>query len=213
MDILLLGPPGSGKGTQAKLLTKEIGLKHLSTGDLFRENISNDTPLGQKVKAIMAAGQLVGDDITNAMVDDKLKSESVKGYIFDGYPRTLNQIEPLDEMLKELDRKLDKVIMLDLPLTELEKRLVGRRVCPKCKTVYHIDYAKPKKDNVCDHDGETLSHRSDDQKDKVQVRINEYLKLTEPLVEAYGKRGILFKVDANQTTEDVLRSIVEVING
>ncbi len=212
MILILLGPPGAGKGTQAKLLVQELGVPHISTGDMFRDHISRNTELGQKVKAITASGQLVPDEVTNALVKDRLSRPDVApGFILDGYPRTVPQAEYLDGLLKSLGRKLDRVISYEVAEEMVVERISGRRSCPKCGAVYHVSQNPPKKAGICDKEGAELVQRPDDKPENVRVRLAEYGAKTEPLKRYYREKKGLSEVDGVGTTEGILAATRKVL--
>jgi adenylate kinase len=205
MILILLGPPGAGKGTQAKLLSAEIGVPHISTGDMFRDHAARGTELGQKVKAIMAGGGLVTDDVTNAMVSDRLSRPDVaKGLILDGYPRTTPQAEYLANLLATKRQSVSKVISYEVPEELVVERISGRRSCPKCGTVYHVSSSPPNRDGYCDRDDAGLIQREDDKPDKVRERMRVYSRDTAPLKDFYAQRGLLAEVDGIGTPEGIL---------
>jgi adenylate kinase len=210
--LILLGPPGAGKGTQAKLLVQELGIPHISTGDMFRDHIARNTELGQKVKAITAGGQLVPDEVTNALVKDRLSRPDVApGFILDGYPRTVPQAEYLDGLLKSLGRKLDRVISYEVSEEMVVDRISGRRSCPKCGAVYHVTQNPPKKAGACDKDGTALVQRPDDKPENVRVRLAEYGAKTEPLKRYYREKNSLSEVDGVGTTDGILAATRKVL--
>ncbi len=212
MILILLGPPGAGKGTQAKLLVQELGIPHISTGDMFRDHISRNTELGQKVKAITASGQLVPDEVTNALVKDRLSRPDVApGFILDGSPRTVPQAEYLDSLLKSLGRKLDRVISYEIAEETVVERISGRRSCPKCGAVYHVSQNPPKKAGICDKEGAELVQRADDKPENVRVRLAEYGAKTEPLKRYYREKKALSEVDGVGTTEGILAATRKVL--
>lgn len=212
MILILLGPPGAGKGTQAKLLVTELGIPHISTGDMFRDHISRNTELGQKVKSITASGQLVPDEVTNALVKDRLsRADVAPGFILDGYPRTVPQAEYLDGLLRSLGRKLDRVVSYEIAEETVVDRISGRRSCPKCGAVYHVSQNPPKKAGVCDREGEALVQRPDDQPENVRVRLKEYGTKTEPLKRYYREKGLLAEVEGVGSTEAILTSTCRVL--
>jgi len=209
MILLLLGPPGAGKGTQAKLLAAAYAVPHISTGDMFREHTARGTPLGRQVKSIMDAGGLVTDDVTNAMVKERLSRPDVaNGFILDGYPRTVPQAEYLERLLREKGSKIDRVLSFEVAEKTLVERLSGRRSCPTCGATYHVFHSpRPKKDCVCDKDGTPLMQREDDRPEKVKERMQQYLSKTEPLKRFYAERSLLAHVDAGVgTPEGILAS-------
>ncbi len=205
MILILLGPPGAGKGTQAKMLVQAYGIPHISTGDMFRDHIARNTELGQKVKAITASGQLVPDEVTNALVKDRLSRPDVaRGFILDGYPRTVPQAQYLDTLLRSLGRTLDRVVSYEVPEETVVDRISGRRSCPKCGAVYHVSQNPPKKAGVCDREGAELVQRPDDLPENVRVRLAEYGSKTEPLKRYYREKGLLSEVEGVGTTDGIL---------
>jgi adenylate kinase len=205
MILILLGPPGAGKGTQAKLLAAEYGIPHVSTGDMFRDHAARGTELGKKVKAIMASGGLVTDDITNAMVADRLgRPDVAKGLILDGYPRTIPQAEYLASQLAQSGQAITNVISYEVPEELVVERISGRRSCPKCGAVYHVSANPPKKAGVCDKDDVALVQREDDRPEKVKARLQAYARDTAPLKAFYRQRGVLAEVDGVGTPEGIL---------
>ena len=212
MILILLGPPGAGKGTQAKLLVQAYGIPHISTGDMFRDHIARDTELGKKVKAITASGQLVPDEVTNALVKERLSRPDVaRGFILDGYPRTVPQAEYLEGLLRSLGRKLDRVISYEVAEEMIVERISGRRSCPKCGAVYHVSQNPPRKTGLCDRDGEGLVQRPDDRPENVHVRLEEYAGKTEPLKRFYREKGLLSEVDGVGSTEGILAATRRIL--
>jgi adenylate kinase len=212
MILILLGPPGAGKGTQAKLLATEYGIPHISTGDMFRDHAARGTELGQKVKAIMAAGGLVTDDITNAMVQERLSRPDVaKGFILDGYPRTIPQAEFLGGVLSSSGRNIGKVVSYEVPEELVVERISGRRSCPKCGAVYHVSANPPRRAGYCDKDDVALMQREDDKADKVRNRMQAYAKDTAPLKAYYQARGVLGEVEGVGTPEGILAATKRVL--
>lgn len=213
MHIILMGPPGAGKGTQAVRLAAQEGIPHISTGDIFRANMSQGTPLGKLAKEYVDAGKYVPDDVTNGMVRDRLAQDDCKkGFILDGYPRTLEQAEALKAMLADLGLTLDAVVNIDVPDELLVDRAVGRRVCRSCGATYHVVYNAPQKEGVCDKCGGELYQRSDDQAEKVTVRLQEYHGKTAPLLDYYARQGLVKVVDGNRPMEEVTAGIKEAVN-
>lgn len=214
MNIIVIGPQGSGKGTQADLLGPRIGAVKLSTGDLFRAEIAAESPLGLKVKEILASGGLVSDDVTLSMVAerlDTLAADGVRGVIFDGFPRTAAQAEGLDELLKERGQQVDAVIELAVPEDVLIERMSGRRICADCGTAYNLAFQTTRQHGVCDKcDGE-LVQRPDDMPDAIRKRLQLYNDLTKPLLDFYGSRGLVSTVDGNQNVETVQQAIVDAV--
>ena len=208
-NLVFLGPPGAGKGTQAKRLAKDLGLVHISTGDILREAVKNQTPLGRKAKEYMDRGELVPDDLIIALIEEVMPSEG--GVIFDGFPRTIAQAEALDEMLNRKGLKLDAVILFDVPDEVVVERLSGRRVCPGCGAVYHMKFNPPKKDEICDRCGTELIQREDDREEVVRNRLEVYRKQTAPLVEYYKRKGILIRLDASKEIDEVYQELRKVV--
>lgn len=194
MNIILLGPPGSGKGTQAKMIADKYSVKHISTGDILRENVRNNTPLGQEAKKYMDAGKLVPDSLLVSIIKDRFSKPDVKGgWMLDGYPRTIPQAEALDQILPSLGQKIDVVLNIDVPDEELVKRVTGRRMC-KCGTTYHVQFNPPKVPGKCDACGADLYQRQDDTEETVKQRLQAYHTQTQPLIDYYNKKGIVATV-------------------
>lgn len=209
MRLILLGPPGAGKGTQAANIVKEYSIPHISTGDIFRKNIKEGTDLGIKAKEYMDKGLLVPDELVVAIVKDRLTEDDCKkGFLLDGFPRTINQADALDKELTDLGYKLDKVINIDVDKEELIERAVGRRVCKDCGATYHIKFNAPKVENTCDVCGGELIQRKDDTLEIVSKRIEVYLEQTQPLIDYYEKKGILVNIDGKQDIDKVFKDIV-----
>ncbi|HPT36987.1 MAG TPA: adenylate kinase [Methanothrix sp.] len=194
MDIILIGPPGSGKGTQAKMIVDKYAVKHISTGDILRENVRNGTALGVEAKKYMEAGKLVPDALLIDIIKDRLAKDDVKGgWMLDGFPRTMPQAEALDKMLPALGQKINVVLNIDVPDAELVKRVTGRRMC-KCGATYHVTFNKPKVDGKCDACGGDLYQRADDTEETVKQRLNAYHAQTQPLIDYYSKKGLVATV-------------------
>lgn len=212
MKIIMLGAPGAGKGTQAKMLSERYGIPHISTGDIFRMNIKNNTELGQKAKGYMDAGQLVPDELVVDLVVDRIKAKDcMKGFILDGFPRTIPQAEALDYALNNQNEKIDYAINVDVPDENIIRRMSGRRACVGCGATYHLVYNPTKKEGVCDVCGEKLILRDDDKPETVQKRLNVYHEQTQPLIDYYTNAGILKTVDGTVDIEDVFGAIVEIL--
>lgn len=212
MHIILMGPPGAGKGTQAALLAEQERIPHISTGDIFRANMSQGTPLGRLAKEYVDAGKYVPDDVTNAMVKDRLSQPDCRrGFLLDGYPRTADQAAALEAMLKELDLPLDGVINIEVPDALLVERAEGRRVCRKCGATYHVKFNPPPREGVCGKCGGELYQRSDDTAEKVTVRLQEYHSKTEPVLEYYRKRGLVRSIDGDQPMQAVTAAIKRAV--
>jgi len=215
MNLILLGPPGAGKGTQAKRLQETHGLVQLATGDMLRRAVASDSPLGEKVKAIMEAGRLVPDDIIIEMIADRIAApDAAHGFILDGFPRTVPQAEALDAMLAEHNQKLDHVILMEVDEPALVDRIAGRFTCQGCGASYHERYKRPQVEGVCDICGSTdLVHRADDRPEAVATRLAAYRNQTAPILPYYRARGILRSVDGMAEIDEVTREIEAVIAG
>lgn len=212
MKLIMLGAPGAGKGTQAKKISAKYGIPHISTGDIFRTNIKGGTELGMKAKAFMDQGQLVPDEITIGMLLDRIKEEDcVKGYVLDGFPRTIPQAESLTRALTELGDKIDYAVNVDVPDENIINRMSGRRACLGCGQTYHVVYNAPKKEDVCDACGEGLVLRDDDKPETVKKRLDVYHEQTQPLIDYYKNAGVLAEVDGTQDLEKVFQDIVKVL--
>lgn len=212
MKIIMLGAPGAGKGTQAEMISEKYNLPHISTGDIFRANIKNGTELGKEAKQYMDKGLLVPDELTVKILLDRVSKDDCKnGYVLDGFPRTIPQAEVLDEALTKLNDQVDFAINIDVPDENIITRMSGRRACVNCGATYHVVYAAPKKENICDKCGSTLILRDDDKPETVKNRLDVYHKQTQPLIEYYGKKGILKEVDGTVSLNEVFDSIVSIL--
>ncbi len=208
--IVLIGAPGAGKGTQARLLEERRGIPQISTGDMFREMKKSDTPLAREVQAIMAEGKLISDELTYQIVQDRTSREN-GAYILDGYPRTAVQAEQLEELAKEQGKEI-QAIEVDVPKEELMKRLTGRRSCPVCGEIYNIYSKPPKSDNVCDfHPDTELNHRADDNEESVSTRLATYEEKTKPLIDYYNDSGRLKKVNGEGSLEEIYKQVESLI--
>ncbi len=214
MRLVFLGPPGAGKGTQSEKLSKELNIPHISTGDIFRKNIKEQTTLGIKAKEYMDKGLLVPDDIVVEIVKTRLlESDCKEGFMLDGFPRTEIQAKALDNALKEMGLKLDCVINIEVPSEELISRLTGRRVCKECGTIYHIKYDPPKIEGICGLCGGQLIQRDDDTRETVERRLKVYRAETEPLIKYYTDKNILITLDGNKDAEEVFEDLKGAIRG
>ena len=213
MKIIMLGAPGAGKGTQAKKLSEKYGIPHISTGDIFRANIKNNTELGQKAKGYMDAGQLVPDELVVDLVVDRIKEKDCfKGFILDGFPRTIPQAEALDKALKELGQKIDYAINVEVPDENIVNRMSGRRACVDCGATYHIAYAPTSKEGICDKCGGGLILRDDDKPETVLKRLGVYHEQTQPLIDYYTGQGVLKTVDGTKNLDEVFGDIVDWVS-
>jgi adenylate kinase len=212
LNLVLLGPPGAGKGTQARRLSEDFGLPYIATGDMLREAVRDETELGAKVKEYMERGDLVPDDLIIKMIIDRLqKPDTENGFILDGFPRTLGQAEALDRELESLGRSLTAVLVFDVDEDEVMRRLSGRRVCVKNQHNYHVEFNRPKHDERCDLDGSRLIQRDDDREEVVKHRLEEYHSKTEPLIEYYEEQSILRRVDASRSADQVRDQIRAIL--
>lgn len=210
LRTILLGPPGAGKGTQAVKIVEKYNIPHISTGDIFRENIKNQTELGKRAKAYMDRGELVPDELVVEIATDRLTKDDCKnGFLLDGFPRTIFQAEKLDEFLTQRGEKIDKVINIDVEKDALVKRITGRRVCKSCGASYHVVNIPPKKDGICDLCSGELIQRADDTEETVLNRIDVYNKQTKPLVDYYDKAGVIINIDGNKDLDDVFADIIK----
>ncbi|MFB8236379.1 adenylate kinase [Kitasatospora sp. NPDC089913] len=213
MRIVLVGPPGAGKGTQAHLLAKTLSIPHISTGDLFRANIGQGTPLGVEAKSYMDAGRLVPDEVTIGMAKDRmLQEDAANGFLLDGFPRNLGQAKALDEFLAEQGIALDGVLDLEVPEDEVVRRIAGRRLCRNDGGhVFHVDYNPPKAAGVCDECGGELYQRSDDTEDKVRTRLEVYHTETEPIIDYYRQQGLIATIPALGKVDEVTARAIEAL--
>ncbi len=212
MILVLLGPPGAGKGTQAKLLTAELRIPHISTGDMFRDHKARATEIGKQIQAIMDAGGLVTDDITNAMVKERLaRPDCAAGCILDGYPRTRAQAQFLDELLGSMGRSISRALSYEVAEEALVERISGRRSCPKCGAVYHVTATPPRQAGICDRDGTALVLREDDKPENVRKRMQEYTAKTEPLKAFYSDRGLVSVLDGAGAPDAILTATRRIL--
>ena len=212
MKIIMLGAPGAGKGTQAKMIADKYGVPHVSTGDIFRANIKNGTELGMEAKKYMDQGLLVPDELTVKILLDRVSQPDCKnGYVLDGFPRTIPQAEVLDKALVELGESIDYAIDVDVPDENIVKRMSGRRACVSCGATYHVVHVPPKKEGICDRCGSELILRDDDKPETVKNRLDVYHKQTQPLIDFYTKKGVLKTVDGTVDMQDVFKAIVAIL--
>ena len=212
MRIIMLGAPGAGKGTQAKRIAEKYNVPHISTGDIFRENIKNGTELGNKAKAYMEAGDLVPDELVLELIMDRFEKEDCEnGYVLDGFPRTIPQAEALDAALEEKGQNIDNVIDVDVPDENIIKRMAGRRTCAHCGAIFHLEHMPPKIEGKCDQCGGHLMMREDDQPETVLARLETYHEQTQPLKDYYGAKGLVNSVDGTKDREDVFADVVAIL--
>lgn len=214
MKIVMLGAPGAGKGTQAKMLADRYGIPHISTGDIFRYNIKNGTALGMEAKTYMDQGKLVPDELTVRILLDRVAGEDCRdGYVLDGFPRTIPQAEVLAAELEKMSDRIDYAVNVDVPDENIVRRMGGRRACLSCGATYHVEYAKPAADGICDRCGGELVLRDDDRPETVKSRLAVYHEQTQPLIDYYEKAGVLRTVDGTQDIQVVFDDIVRILEG
>ena len=213
MKIIMLGAPGAGKGTQAQMIADKYGIPHVSTGDIFRENVKNGTELGMEAKKYMDQGALVPDELTVRILLDRVAQDDCKkGYVLDGFPRTIPQAEVLDKALTELGDKIDYAVNVDVPDENIINRMSGRRACVNCGATYHVVHIPPKKEGICDTCSSELILRDDDKPETVKNRLDVYHKQTQPLIDFYEAKGVLRSVDGTVDMKDVFASIVNILS-
>jgi len=214
MNLLIIGAPGAGKGTMSDLLINTYHLVHVSTGDMLRAAVKAGTPVGLKAQEYMNKGALVPDEVIHDIIVERLSQDDIKaGFLFDGYPRTIVQAQDLDLILKEIGLKIDAVINLNIEDDELIKRITGRRLCPTCGEIFNIYYKAPAKEGICDKCGAELITRKDDNLESLTVRLQEYHKNTQPVIEYYEKAGLVANVDAKQGVDEVFGDIRKLLEG
>lgn len=214
MNIIIMGLPGAGKGTQAAKIIKKYSIPHISTGDMFRLAIKNETDLGRQAKAFMDQGELVPDEVTIGIVRERLSQSDAKGgFLLDGFPRTVEQAEALNKIMEELGSQIDQTIYVEVPEEELMNRLTGRRICETCGGTYHLVFNPPKAEGICDLDGGKLYQREDDNPETVQNRLEVNIKQTAPLLDFYKGLGVLATVDGSKDIEEVFEEVDEILNG
>ncbi len=213
MNLILMGLPGAGKGTQAEKINEKYNIPHISTGDMFRLAIKEGTDLGKKAKEYMDQGNLVPDEVTIGIVKERLaKDDCADGFLLDGFPRTIAQAEALQELTADLNKTIDYVLHVDVPEEKLVERLTGRRICPTCGTTYHVVYNPPKEEGICDKDGSQLIQRDDDQPETVKKRLAVNVEQTQPLLDFYQDKGYLMKVDGDRDIDDVFSDIESILD-
>lgn len=214
MNIVFMGPPGAGKGTQAEAIVEQFGIPHISTGDAFRLAMKEGTELGLLAKQYVDSGKLVPDEVTIGIVRDRLQQDDcAKGFLLDGFPRTISQAEALDEIVRDMNRQIDHVINLAVDRSLLLARLTGRRICKSCGATYHILFNAPKQEAVCDKCGGELYQRSDDTEEKVGTRLDEYISKTAPLLDYYSAKGLLRQINGEQDIAEVASEIAALLRG
>jgi len=212
MNLILLGAPGAGKGTQAKFIVEKYGIPQISTGDMLRKAVANGTELGKKAKEFMDQGKLVPDGIVIGIVKERLRQKDCEGgFILDGFPRTIAQAEALDRIMAEMGKRIDAVINISVPEEEIVRRIVNRRICKKCGAIYHLIYDPPKRPGICDKCGGELYQRDDDREEVVRRRFAVYRNSTQPLIDYYRKKGILYEVDGTNDIETVKSEILSIL--
>ena len=213
MNIILMGLPGAGKGTQASEIVKKFPIPHISTGDMFRKAIKDETDLGKEAKSYMDRGELVPDEVTVGIVKERISEDDAKkGFLLDGFPRTIDQAESLSQIMSELDREIDAVINIEVPEEELMNRLTGRRICEKCGTTYHLVFNPPKVDGICDIDGGKLYQREDDNPETVSNRLSVNVKQSKPILEYYNNKGDLKNIDGSKDIDEVTNDVIDILD-
>lgn len=215
-NIMFIAPPAAGKGTQADLIVGKYNIPHISTGDILRDISKENSEIGNYVSEVLSNGGLVKDDITNQLIEQRLKKEDCKnGYIIDGFPRNIEQAKIYDKILSKLGYKIGKVFLININEKELEMRITGRRICDNCKAIYNInsEINSPKIDSTCDLCGGRLYQRKDDNIEAFQNRYDLYLKKTKPIIDHYKKQGVLYEIDGNHSIEEVFKQIDNIISG
>lgn len=212
MNILIMGPAGAGKGTMSDLIIKEYDIPHISTGDMLRENVKNNTELGQQAKAFMDAGKLVPDELINAMVEKRLlEPDCQKGYLLDGFPRTLVQAQAFEEMAARIGKPVESVLALEVEFDTLVDRITGRRICPKCGAIYHVRNKPSRTEGICDECGSELQQRRDDTVEQLRVRMEEYDAKTKPIVDYFEPKGVVNRIDASKDANATFAQVKEAL--
>jgi adenylate kinase len=212
MRLVLLGAPGAGKGTQAKNLIEKYGIPQVSTGDILRQSVADGTPLGKEAKSYMDKGELVPDSVVLGLVEERLQADDArKGYILDGFPRNTAQAEALDGMLEKLSMPITAAVSVDVPFEDLMKRLTGRRTCKSCGQMYNVYFSPPAKEGVCDKCGGELYQRDDDQEETIKKRLDVYQSQTAPLIDYYGKKGLLKSIEGTGSIDEIFGKLVTTL--
>ncbi|EGQ4410588.1 adenylate kinase [Staphylococcus pseudintermedius] len=212
MNIIIMGLPGAGKGTQASEIIKKYPIPHISTGDMFRKAIKDETELGKEAKSYMDRGELVPDEVTVGIVKERISEDDAKkGFLLDGFPRTIEQAEALNSILEELGRTIDAVVNIEVPEEELMNRLTGRRICETCGTTYHLVFNPPKVEGICDIDGGKLYQREDDNPETVANRLEVNVKQSKPILEFYNQKGLLKNIDGSKHIDEVTSDVIEIL--
>ncbi|MCX8175690.1 MAG: adenylate kinase [Candidatus Bathyarchaeota archaeon] len=211
MNVIIFGPPGAGKGTQAEMIVKKFNVVHIATGDILREAVARQTELGRKAREYMVKGELVPDEVVIGIVNEKLAEIGGKNFLLDGFPRTLAQAEALDRFLKEVNKKIDVVLNLEVDEEEIIRRLSNRRVCKTCGSIYHLTFNPPKFPGKCDKCGGELYQRDDDKEESIRNRLKVYKKQTKPLIDYYERKGLLKNIDGNKEIEEVAKNIENLL--
>ncbi|CAA3766411.1 adenylate kinase [Staphylococcus aureus] len=213
MNIILMGLPGAGKGTQASEIVKKFPIPHISTGDMFRKAIKEETELGKEAKSYMDRGELVPDEVTVGIVKERISEDDAKkGFLLDGFPRTIEQAEALNNIMSELDRNIDAVINIEVPEEELMNRLTGRRICESCGTTYLFVFNPPKVEGICDIDGGKLYQREDDNPETVANRLSVNIKQSKPILDFYDQKGVLKNIDGSKDISDVTKDVIDILD-
>lgn len=212
MRVILLGPPGAGKGTQARHISRRFGIPHISTGDIFMKNITGETELGKKAKEYLDKGYLVPDEITIDLVRNRIREEDAKtGYLLDGFPRNLNQGEVLCQIIEDMGEALDAALLIDVPFEDIKERMAGRRICTSCGASYHVKFNPPEVEGICNKCGHLLAQRRDDHEEAVDERLKVYEEFTKPLISFFTQKNLLVSVDGTKGIEEVTEDILDVL--
>ena len=214
MNLIIIGPPGSGKGTQGKLIAGRYRIPQISTGDILREAVRNGSPIGQKAESSMARGELVPDEVVIGVIEERVtRGDCERGFLLDGFPRTVIQAQALERMLEGRGLGIDHVISIEIETEELVRRLMGRRTCERCSAMYHVLFNPPKKEGVCDRCGGPLYQRDDDKEETIRSRLTVYFEQTEPVIQYYASQGLVRSIHGIGSIEDIFHRILETIEG